>query len=185
MVTAIVGTIGSGKSTVLNYLASRGLDVLSCDEINRNLLINEEYKRRLFRIFPDVLENGYVNKNRLSAKIFHSSADRKLLNELSHPIIEKILMSKILNSINDIFIEIPLFNILKDQAIFDRIWFVYGDNYQLIERLIKRDNISSDFARQKINIQKSSAIINDRAFYCIYNTEDIVFLENQIDNLLS
>ena len=35
---AISGTIGSGKSTVLNYLREKGYTVFSCDKYNAYLL---------------------------------------------------------------------------------------------------------------------------------------------------
>ena len=38
---AISGTIGSGKSTVLNYLKTKGYKVFSCDEYNAFLLKEE------------------------------------------------------------------------------------------------------------------------------------------------
>lgn len=49
---AIVGGIASGKSEVLKTLKSLGAFVISADEINRGLLIDNNYVEKIKLFFP-------------------------------------------------------------------------------------------------------------------------------------
>ena len=74
---AISGTIGSGKSTVLNYLKTKGYKVFSCDEYNAFLLKegNEGYLK-VRETFPEVFNNNELDKKKLSSIIFNSELKR-------------------------------------------------------------------------------------------------------------
>ena len=48
---AITGGIGSGKSTVLDYLKTQGYPVFSCDEIYKKISKSEEYLKKLQDLF--------------------------------------------------------------------------------------------------------------------------------------
>ena len=62
MLIAICGGIGSGKSGVISVLKKLGAHVAIADEINRSLLTDSDYVKKLAEIFPDAINNNVVNK---------------------------------------------------------------------------------------------------------------------------
>ena len=88
---AITGGIGSGKSQCLNILNKLGYKTFSCDEIYAELKDGEEYVAKIKTIFPQVIENGKINNQKLSKIVFSNEAELKKLNQIAHPIIMKEL----------------------------------------------------------------------------------------------
>ena len=64
---AITGLIGSGKSSVLAYLRSRGYTVFSADEYVSNLYeTDKELAKKIQSLTSiDVLSDGYIDKIKL------------------------------------------------------------------------------------------------------------------------
>ena len=77
---AIIGGIGSGKSTVLQILKNKGYDVLSCDEVNSKLICDKEYLKRLNETFVGAVVNGKLDKKVLSSIVFNSKSELDKLN---------------------------------------------------------------------------------------------------------
>ena len=107
---AITGGIGSGKSTVAEYLREKGFPVFSCDEIYKEIYPTEEYQSELQQVFPDCLIDGKIEKSLLAAKVFSNAEELKKLNAIAH----SRIMSELYNRINGatsgvVFAEIPLF----------------------------------------------------------------------------
>lgn len=153
MLTAITGTIGSGKSAVTAILKELGCSVISCDEVNAELLGEREYLSVLENNFPGVVKDGILDKKALSKRIFNNEEERKKLNSLSHPrIMERV--KQIASSMNgDVFVEVPLLAESGTEIYFDRIWVVRAPENIQITRVAERDGISLDEARIIYEIQ--------------------------------
>ena len=136
MKIAISGSIGSGKTTVCEYLKEKGYDVFDCDEVNRNLL--EEGNEGWIRVceaFPECVEEGKLDKKKLSSLIFSDEENRKKLEGIMHPLILKKLMER---EDDPLFAEVPLlFEVGWDQY-FDSTLLVVTDLDLLIERMKER-----------------------------------------------
>ena len=50
---AVTGGFGSGKSQILTYVKEKGHPVFSCDSINAELLVEDDYLKKLKNLFPD------------------------------------------------------------------------------------------------------------------------------------
>ena len=70
MLIAITGGIGSGKTTVLQMIASLGGNIINADEINNELLAQESYIRKLTAYFPQAIIDGKVDRAKLSKIVF-------------------------------------------------------------------------------------------------------------------
>ena len=160
-VIGLTGSIATGKSQVSNYLRDKGIKVVDADLIARDLVDIPIVKDEIKKAFG---ENIYVNKNldrkKLAEIVFNNDKKRDILNDIMHPHIYKIILDEIKNSKEIVFVDIPL--LFENEKVnekfglkFDEIWLVYVDRETQIERLMKRDGISRDYAEKKINSQIS------------------------------
>lgn len=160
-VIGLTGSIATGKSQVSNYLRDKGIKVVDADLIARDLVDIPIVKDEIKKAFG---ENIYVNENldrkKLAEIVFSNDKKRNILNDIMHPHIYKIILDEIRNSKEIVFVDIPL--LFENEKVnekfglsFDEIWLVYVDREIQIERLMKRDGISRDYAEKKINSQIS------------------------------
>lgn len=194
-VIGITGGISTGKSTVTKILRKKGFKVIDADVISRAVLnIDEEAYCKVVKFFSrDILnDDKTINRKLLGEKIFKDKILRKKLNSITHPVIMKIIKEEIdLNYNEDIlFLDIPLLieiyeSLDKYDIYIDEIWLIYCDKETQIKRLMKRDEITLESARLKVNAQMDIEEKKKYADKIIYNTKDKEQLEKDIENLLN
>lgn len=181
---AISGTIGSGKSTVLNYLKTKGYKVFSCDEYNAFLLKegNEGYLK-VRETFPEVFNNNELDKKKLSSIIFNSETQKNKLENIMHPLIIKEMLRQIQE--NDFIIcEVPLLFEQNLEKYFDVSILVVCDEQAAIERLRNR-GFNESQAKERIRNQLSVSEKKQRADEIIYNNRSLEDLYLQVDKVIN
>ena len=151
---AITGGIGSGKSTVCDILKEHGYEVFSCDEIYKNLLCDALYVEKVKAAFPNAVECGRVNLNKLSSIVFNNETDLKKLNDIAHPAI----MQKLLNEMNTaagklVFAEVPLLFEGEYEHLFDKIFVVTRNRDERIASVMKRSNLTREEVLSRMQMQ--------------------------------
>jgi len=194
---AITGSIGSGKSTVLQGLAARlGLDSCvtsySADEENRRLLDDDPEVRHLI---TSELGNscydggGKADRGYLFRLIGANPAARKTLEEILHPRLENIwkpLADAYRHSPDAFFLaEIPLLYEKELESFFDRSIVVGCSDSVRKERLKRSRSISSEEACQWLKLQHPQHDKILRADYLLWNDGSSDSLESQIQLLTS
>ena len=158
-IIGLTGSIATGKSQVSKYLKGKGIKVVDADLIARDVVDIPIVKDEIKKTFG---ENIYINENldrkKLAEIVFSSNKKRNILNDIMHPHIYKIILDEIKNSKDLIFVDIPLLfeneDVNKKYGLdFDEIWLVYVDRETQIKRLMNRDDISREYAEEKINSQ--------------------------------
>lgn len=83
----VTGGIGSGKTTVCNFLRAQGCEIFSADlEAKRLQETNPDVIAGIKNIFGDAIyENGLPNRKRIAEIIFHDEKKLSELNALIHP----------------------------------------------------------------------------------------------------
>lgn len=86
---ALIGGIGSGKSTVCDMFAGLGAGIVKLDEIGHDVLTYSEVKASLRKAFGDGVfdDAGQVVRSKLAAVAFDSAEHTQLLNSVTHPAI--------------------------------------------------------------------------------------------------
>jgi len=86
-VIGILGGIASGKSAAARLLVGPEGVVIDADRIAGEVLASPEVRAEIEQAFgPDVLQaDGAVDRERLAARVFGSTADRARLESLTHP----------------------------------------------------------------------------------------------------
>ena len=131
---AITGSIGSGKSTVTEYLSERYY-TQSCDAINAEILMKSQEVKEAF---CDCLVDGEIDRGLVSNRIFNCAEDRKLLESILHPLILKEIQKNLkAHSVDELcFVEVPLLFEAGWQKYFDQSLLIVCPEEKLIRRLM-------------------------------------------------
>lgn len=151
---AITGGIGSGKSTVLQFLKEMGYPVFSCDELYREVIRSQSYIQKITGVFPNVIENGEINRKKLAAEVFSDEKKRKTLNLIAHPLIMQQLMKEMDAAENEfVFAEVPLLFEGNYEGLFDAVIVVQRKIEDRIRFICLRDGLTEQQAKERIASQ--------------------------------
>ncbi len=158
-IVALTGGIGSGKTTVANEFAALGVPIVDADIIARQVV--EPGTPALDAIalhFGKAILNvdGSLNRNYLREIIFSNIEQKKWLNALLHPLIQKET-KKQLQQVNYPYViwVVPLLIENNISHLADRVLVVDVTEEEQILRTIERDNISREQAINILNAQVS------------------------------
>ncbi len=179
MKIAITGTIGSGKSTAVSYIKSKGFEVFDCDDYSHQLLKQEAVITQITNEF-DCLENGEISRKKLGNIVFNDEEALEKLNAIIHPLVKQA----ILELKPPIFIDIPLLFEANMESLFDVIITVCASKDVIVERLMKRDSMSIEQAQRRISLQIDEKIKKKNSNYVIMNNDTHTKLYEQIDVIL-
>lgn len=182
MIIGLTGSIGVGKSQVLEILKELSYDTVDLDSISHELLKKEDVKKELCDKFSyDILENDEINRKKLSKIVFKDKKKLRILNSIVHPKIIAEMKQIIKNNVSDVLIiEVPLLFELKLEKYFDKILLVYSNPDIQLKRLMKRNNISEKEAKNLINSQIDIREKAKKTKYIITNETDIKDLKNNV-----
>ena len=158
MIIGITGGTGCGKTTLLNVIDAQGGLVLDCDAIYHQLLQTD--KNLLTAIetrFPGTVENGMLQRKKLGAIVFSDAQALLDLNQITHSAVRAEVIRRLeakpkLAAIDAIALFegnlSPLCNVTVA---------VVAPEADRIQRLMKRDHISEEYAKKRIAAQHSEA----------------------------
>lgn len=188
MIIGITGSIACGKSTVSNYLKSKGYVVIDADKIGHEALEDDYVKEKLILAFGnEILEDNKINRQKLGELVFGNSSNLNVLNSIIHPEIRKKILEKI-DKNNDkelIFIDVALLFEAKFDDLVDKIIVVYVDENTQLTRLMKRNSISKKEALSRIVSQMSPIEKAKLGDYTVNNNLDVINTYEQVDKVLS
>lgn len=197
-IIGLTGGIGSGKSTVTEYLISRGFHVLDADKIAREIVTSgSDTLIELVSIFgKEILqEEGSLDRKKLGSIVFSDIDKKKKLDELMHARILETIHERILKFHEEvdhaaipkhkaIFIDAPLlFETGLDKSV-NEIWVIDVEDETRIKRIIERDGLKRDEILQRINAQMPRNEKIKRADTILDNNADQEQLYQQLDKLL-
>lgn len=188
MIIGITGSIACGKSTVSNYLKSKGYIVIDADKIGHEALDDDYVKEKLILAFGnEILDDNKINRQKLGELVFGNSSNLNVLNSIIHPEIRKKILQKI-DKNNDkefIFIDVALLFEAKFDDLVDKIIVVYVDKNTQLTRLMKRNSISKKEALSRIVSQMSPTEKAKLGDYMVNNNLDVINTYEQVDKVLS
>lgn len=180
---AITGLIGSGKSSVLAYLRSRGYTVFSADEYVNNLYeTDKELAKKIQSLTSiDVLSDGYIDKIKLKEIFF---LDLNLKQEIEEIVHQEVYDAIFNDKIEATFYEIPLLFETNRQAMFDEVILVVTSRENQFERLMKFRHMGQDEIEQRLNAQISVDEKIRVSDVLLINNSSLEHLYYQIDQYL-
>ena len=170
MIIGITGGTGCGKTTLLKEIRKLGGTVLDCDAIYHELLTtNKEMLSAIEDRFPGVVEDGALNRKKLGAIVFTDEAALLDLNRITHAAVKQEVLGRLegkpaLAAIDAIGLFEGGLAELCDVTV-----AVIAPESQRILRLMERDGISEEYARNRIAAQHSNDWFREKCTYTLEN----------------
>ena len=185
-VIGLTGNISCGKSSVSKMLASRGAIIVDADLLSREIYEYDDVLEEMKRSFPEALVNGRVDRRVLAEIVFSDKTRLEDLNRISHKkIYELVCQSLERNRDRDlVVIDAALLLEAKFDSLADKLVLVYCNEKVQLDRLMKRDSISSEDALKRIRSQMSQEDKKKMVDYLIDNSGDLEVLENEVEKLI-
>lgn len=180
LVIGITGGSGSGKSAVSQIAKSLGFTIIDADKTAHEIILKgEDAYFEIIENFGDVLlPDGEINRKKLGNIVFSDKSKLELLNGITHSkIIEKIKSSLMTGKY---IIDAPLLFECGLDSLCDKTVAVVADSDIRIERIVKRSNVSYEYAKGIIKNQPKDDFYIEKADAVIYNNSSLTVLENEV-----
>ncbi len=188
MVIGVTGGVGSGKSTVLDYLEKQyQAFIIRSDDVAKEIMEpGTEAFRKICDVFPQAVAHQKIDRNKLAEIIFSDASKRMLLNAITHPATIAEINRRIETSPADIVVvESALFSGTGIDARCDALWYVFCEREKRIRRLMENRGYSRKKAESIIAGQPSEEEYRKICTDFIDNSYSIADTQEQIDRLLS
>jgi dephospho-CoA kinase len=181
MKIAITGGIGSGKSFVCRLLNRRGIDIYDCDAAAKRLMrSSSELRRQLTALIgPETYTpEGLLNKAAVAQYLLQSEANAKAVDSIVHPAVAADFRQS-----GMLWMECAILFESGFNTLVDRVIVVTAPEDIRIQRIVQRDGITTDKAREWLSRQWPQDKVRLMADYEIVN-DGSKDLEQQIDKII-
>ncbi len=185
-IIGLTGGIGSGKTTIANYIKSLGIPVYIADDEAKKLLNDETIQKKIKNAFGEtIFVNNILSKEKLSQIVFNDADKLKKLNSIIHPAVKAHFKEWL-----EDYKEVPM--VVKEAAILfesgsdkdcDAVITVVAPLTTRIERVENRDNISKQEVLNRIKNQWTDEMRLEKSDYSIENN-DLTKAFQQVDEIL-
>lgn len=185
-VVAITGQSGSGKSNLGRYYAQKGYTVIDCDQVAKQIHTNTECQAQLCSAFgSDVVCDGVVDRALLSKRAFADAESLQKLTDITHPFIIDEILATIENAQSDIvFVDGAVIIGHDFEKYCDKFIVVVSDVNLRYGRLVARDGITVEQAKNRIAKQTKQELMLHKADYIVYNNGAPAQMYNQGEYIL-
>lgn len=170
MILGITGGTGCGKTTLLTCIGSQGGLILDCDAIYHDLLRTDPALLGVIeKRFPGTVENGVLQRKKLGKLVFSDEKALNDLNQITHSAVKAEVLRRLAHKPKLAAIDaIGLFEGGLAELC-DVIVAVTAPEEDRIRRLMIRDGIDRDYAKHRIDAQKSAEWFRERCDFCLEN----------------
>jgi len=162
-IIGLTGGIGSGKSAATHYLSELGAEVLDLDKVGHSVLkIGGSAYKKAVREFGDMIldKDREINRTKLGNLVFNNPSALGLLNNITHPEIDKIVEKKIKDfknrGIKVVVLEAAAMLDADRAWQVDEIWVITASENAATERIKDRPGYSLDTAKSRIRAQMTN-----------------------------
>ncbi|RZB30289.1 MAG: dephospho-CoA kinase [Desulfobacteraceae bacterium Eth-SRB1] len=185
---AVTGSAGSGKTTVCSRFQELGIRVINSDALAREAVFpgSTAYKKIINYFGEKVLnDDATLNRQMLRRLIIHDDIARKALEHFIHPEIIKLMKAQITAAEKDgnsvVVVEVPLLFEFEMENWFDKTIVVIAKLESRLKRLMDRDNISRNNAKNLLDIQMPDEEKARRADLVLQNNGSVEQLIELVD----
>jgi dephospho-CoA kinase len=191
-IIGIAGGIGSGKSLVASVLREENCAVISSDEQVKNAYKDSTIKMTLQKWWGNLVldPSGEIDRGVVAGKIFNSPAERQRLENLIHPVVNKIREKQMKQAANDPRIlayvwDTPLLFETGLNTHCDTVIFVDSAIETRISRVRESRGWAEGELEKRENVQMPLDKKREASEYVVANTADAEELRRQVREVLS
>ena len=189
-IIGLTGGIGSGKSTVSQFLAELGAVILDADKVGHEALRSRsEVWRQVVNAFGKQIatSKGDIDRKKLGKIVFNNSEARAKLNRIMHPAMYdmvKVRLEKYRRQGVDIAVlEAPLLIEAGWTSLLEEVWVVVASEAAVLKWLEERTGFSREESLARIRSQLSSEQRIKYADVVINNDSDLDGLKAKVKEL--
>ena len=174
-IIGLTGGIGSGKTTVVKYFASKGIPVYIADEAAKNIMNDKKVVQEVQAIFSEnvILKNGLLDRNAIRKIVFDDKSKLEQLNKIIHPKVKTDFENWLKKNKNAAFIikEVAILFETNGQKYCDATILVTAPIETRIKRVLERDSTSRENILQIINNQLPESKKKELSDFIIENID--------------
>jgi dephospho-CoA kinase len=167
MKIGITGGIGSGKSTVTDYLTEKGYDVIDCDKLARDIVEpgSPVLEKLAESLGTDILmADGSLDRDKTARIVFNDEKKREILNSITHTEIYDIIDERVASDPEKVhFIDAALMFETGSDKMMDVVWLVTCRDDIRKKRIALRDNMDEDMIDARIKSQMAEELKKEKA----------------------
>lgn len=183
----LTGGIATGKSTVAAELTARGAAVIDADLLAREIVEpGRPALNDIVEMFgPEMLlPDGSLDRPRLASLVFADEHARHDLERITHPRVRDLMMRRIGEAIAAdaelVVAEVPLLFETRSVDLYEGVMVVYTPPDVQVARVMARDRIDEQAARQRLAAQMPIDEKRDRATWVIDNSGTVDATQQQV-----
>ena len=188
---ALTGGIATGKSYVLDQFRRRGVPSVDADALTRGVMAagTEASRAIAARFGADMLApDGAVDRQKLAPIVFADAAARRDLEAIVHPAVYRAIAAAVrgferLGGYSLVVVDVPLLYETGHAGDFDRVIVTSCPPDTQLQRLVTRDGLTEDEARQRLTAQMSTADKVARADFVIQTDGTFEETDRQVEDM--
>lgn len=188
IIVGLTGSIGMGKSTTAALFAEQGIPVSDSDRVVHDLYRGEAVPL-IAAAFPDVIEGGVIDRNKLSENLAKNPANFKILEGIVHPLVrsrERAFLDGARDSGADVAVlDIPLLFETGAQDRVDVVVVVSCDPELQKERVLERPGMTEEKFDLILSRQVPDKEKRARADFVVDTGHGIESARSQVDEIIS
>ncbi len=170
MIVGITGGTGCGKTTALQAFADLGGTVIDCDALYHHLLkTDKDMLRAIDTRFPGVVTDGVLDTKALGRIVFANPNDLADLNRITHKFVLRTVKTEISETAGHIAIDAIALLESGLSDLCDVTVAVTAPEEIRIRRIMARDGISEEYAKQRITAQKPETFFRENCDHILEN----------------
>ena len=173
-IIGITGGTGSGKTTLLNAVKKLGGTVIDCDAVYHwALQWDTEMLRSIEAHFPGTVTDGHLDRKKLGGIVFSDEAKLQALNAITHPAVKREVLRRVCPEPSLVAIDaIGLFEGGLAELC-DVTVAVTAPVEDRVKRIMARDGISEEYARNRIASQHDDEWFREKCSHVLENNGDL------------
>ncbi len=186
-IIGLTGGIGSGKSTVAKYIASKGIPIYIADEEAKKIMSKKSVIKEVQSIFDETIINDdkQLDRKKIASIVFQNPSKLDQLNKIIHPKVKAHFKKWMFDHKDYPFVvkEVAILFETGGNIDCDKIILVTAPEEIKINRILKRDNIEKDEIIKRMKNQLSDDEKAKKSDFVVINIQlNDTFV--QIDEIL-
>lgn len=180
----ITGGSGCGKSHLSGLLRARGIPVIDCDIVSREIMAKgTPCAKEVVNFFgEEILENGEINRRKLGRIVFSDKEKLKKLNEITHKYILSDIYSKMEKEASPVVCADGA-TLIESGIQCSKIVGILADKEIRKKRIMERDGLSEEDATTRISAQKDDDFYKENCDFVVYNNSGSFDVEEFIKRI--
>ncbi|KZT53549.1 CoaE-domain-containing protein [Calocera cornea HHB12733] len=191
LVVGLTGGIATGKSTVSSLLAQHQIPIVDADLLARQVVQRgTPGLKKIVAAFGGqvLLPDGDLDRKKLGEIVFGDPIKRKVLERIIHPAVRRAMLWEVcrawMRGERVVVLDVPLLIEAGLYAFVGRVVVVYTSKQLQTRRLISRDHLTPQQARQRVAAQKPMKEKLQYADFVIDNSGQLPELQQQVTHLV-